>query len=191
MLSVFFLMISFSIIESPGLDAKAEHTNQTKNFIDRADIILWMFSAEHAVSAREVAAIRALDARYKPVAIINKIDTLDEEEDDLEDLLSSLKGKLGNLVSGVYPVSAQLAFEGKEAGNETFIKESFITPLEDYLNHDVITASEKYRMQVFLDTFSTLVFKAAESASGKYQDSKYSTLFLTLLDSYDACQETI
>lgn len=185
------LLKSFSIIDSPGLDAKAEHTNQTKNFIERADVILWMFSAEHAVSAREVAAIRELDARYKPVAIINKIDTLDEEEDDLEDLLSSLKGKLGNLVSGVYPVSAQLAFEGKEAGNETFIKESLITPLEDYLNHDVITASEKYRMQVFLDTFSTLVFKAAESASGECQDSKYSSLFLTLLDSYDACQETI
>ncbi len=70
-------------------------------------------------------------------------------------------------------------------------KESLIIPLEDYLNHDVITASEKYRMQVFLDTFSTLVFKAAESASGECQDSKYSTLFLTLLDSYDACQEMI
>lgn len=185
------LLKTFSIIDSPGLDAKAEHTDQTKNFIERADIILWMFSAEHAVSAREVAAMKELDGRYKPVAIINKIDTLDEEEDDLDDLLHSIKEKLNNLVSGIYPISAQLAFQGKESGNECFLKESLITHLEEYLNHDVIATSESYRMHLFLDTFSSLIFTIAEKASKTNVENNYTNLFRILLNTYEGCQETI
>ena len=185
------LLKNFSIIDSPGLDAKAEHTNQTKNFIERADVILWMFSAEHAVSAREVAAIKELDSRYKPVAIINKIDTLDEEEDDLDDLLHSIKEKLNNLVSGIYPVSAQLAFQGKESGNECFLKESLITHLEEYLNHDVIATSESYRMQVFLDIFASLIFEISEKISESDVEYNKSALVSILVNMYESCQETI
>lgn len=184
------LLKNFSIIDSPGLDAKVEHTNQTKNFIERADVILWMFSAEHAVSAREVAAIKELDSRYKPVAIINKIDTLDEEEDDLDDLLDSLKGKLNNLVSGIYPISAQLAFQGKESQNKSLLEESLITHLESYLNNDVIATSENYRMQLFLDTFSILIFAIADKA-GETGGNNYLDLFRMLIDFYEECQEAI
>lgn len=56
-----------------------------------------MVSAENAISASELAGIKALESRYKPIIIVNKIDTLDEEEDNLADLIDSIQHKLGIL----------------------------------------------------------------------------------------------
>lgn len=155
----FEILKSFSIIDSPGLDAKNEHTEQTKRFIERADVILWMFSVENAVSAREFDAIKALDIRYKPVAILNKIDTLDEEEDDLDDIIISIWEKLDEVVDYIYPISAQMAFFGKINNSISSIEESQILAVEKFLQTEVMASSEFYRIQVFLDAFSLALFR--------------------------------
>lgn len=152
------LLRAFSIIDSPGLEAKSEHTAQTKKFLNCADVILWMVSAENAISASELAGIKALESHYRPIIIVNKIDTLDEEEDDLADLINSIQYKLGNLVDYIYPISAKMALMGRQTDKERLVEASNILKLENHLQSKVVFEAEIHQMNAFINGFSSLVF---------------------------------
>lgn len=152
------LLQQFSIIDSPGLDAKSDHTARTKTFLNCADVILWMVSAENAISASELVGIKALESRYKPIIIVNKIDTLDEEEDNLADLIDSIQHKLGNLVDCIYPISAKMALMGRQSDEEKLIESSNILELENHLQSKVVFDAEIHQMNAFINGFSSLVF---------------------------------
>ena len=123
-----------------------------------ADVILWMVSAENAISASELAGIKALESRYKPIIIVNKIDTLDEEEDNLADLIDSIQHKLGNLVDCIYPISAKMALMGRQSDEEKLIESSNILELENHLQSKVVFDAEIHQMNAFINGFSSLVF---------------------------------
>ena len=84
-----------TIIDSPGLNSmNDEDTDATNRFVNNADTVLWMFSAEQAIGAAEIDAMEKLNSRLKPIAIINKMDTIDDEEDDVEEFLANIKAPL-------------------------------------------------------------------------------------------------
>lgn len=117
-----------------------------------------MVSAENAISASELAGIKALESHYRPIIIVNKIDTLDEEEDDLADLINSIQYKLGNLVDYIYPISAKMALMGRQTDKERLVEASNILKLENHLQSKVVFEAEIHQMNAFINGFSSLVF---------------------------------
>lgn len=113
------ILKSISIIDSPGLNSLNQgHTIATRNFVDKADVVLWMFDANKPISQTEMTAMNRLRLRLKPIAIINKMDALNDDEDDATEFLDSIQQKLKDKVQRVIGISAKLAFMGKERGDE-------------------------------------------------------------------------
>ena len=78
-----------SIIDSPGLnDVVEKHSEATERFVSKADTVLWMFSTVQLATREEMAAMDKLTPRLKPIAVINKMDLIDEEEDDQQEFLT-------------------------------------------------------------------------------------------------------
>ena len=106
----------------------------------------------------QLAGIKALESHYRPIIIVNKIDTLDEEEDDLADLINSIQYKLGNLVDYIYPISAKMALMGRQTDKERLVEASNILKLENHLQSKVVFEAEIHQMNAFINGFSSLVF---------------------------------
>lgn len=152
------LLRSINIIDSPGLDALHEHhIEATKQFIRYADTVLWIMSAEAALTSKELAHIEQLEGRMKPLVIVNKIDTIDEEEDSVEDIVLEVKKKLKHRVQDVLAVSARLALQGKLGHDEEALEESLLPAIEAYIDEQIIPHSLEYKMDKLLNTISFML----------------------------------
>lgn len=147
-----------NIIDSPGLNALKEiHTKTTKEFVSRADVIFWMFAADRAGSETEIHTIVDLEPRLMPIALVNKMDTLDEEEDDPDELIQNLKRKLSGKVRDVIPLSAQMAFTGKQAGAAELLRESNIAAVERIIAETIVPQSAVYKADGYLERMALFV----------------------------------
>ncbi len=147
-----------SIIDSPGLGAiTASHEQTTRRFMGNADAIVWLMSILQPAKASEVHALEALDPRLKPFVLVNKIDQIDEEEDDLEELLDDVRQKLKDHVHSVHGISALRALEGNLAGDETEVGASNIGEFFDLMHDEVLPRREEYRMHTLVHETATLI----------------------------------
>ena len=145
------MLKKINIIDSPGLEAKDIHTKITRKFINRADVVFWMFSAENAGTGTELKAIEDLDSRLLPIAIVNKMDTLDEEEDEPEEFLQEVQHKLEGKVRNVIGISAKLALEGRASKSDHLLKESNINQVVKTINEVIIPQSTVFKVNAFLE----------------------------------------
>lgn len=155
-----------NIIDSPGLNAdKQLHIETTKRYMDKADTVFWMFSATDSPGKQtELEAIKALSPRLKPIAIVNKIDDIDEEEEEsIDDLLDNFKSRVRKEVSQVIGISAKLALEGKLHNQQDKIKESNIQAVFDMLEHTIIPSTDTYKMNSLLESLAAFVFHSMSS----------------------------
>lgn len=148
------MLKKINIIDSPGLEAKDVHTKITRKFINRADVVFWMFSAENTGTGTELKAIEDLDSRLLPIAIVNKMDTLDEEEDDPEEFLEDVKHKLEGKVRSVIGISAKLALEGKASKSEQLLQESNIIQVEKTINETIIPQRNVIKVNAFWENMA-------------------------------------
>ncbi len=149
------LLKAINIIDSPGLDALNEyHLAATKHFIQYADTVLWVITAEAPLTSKELAYIEQLEGRMKPVVIVNKIDTIDEEEDSVDDIIADVKGKLKHRVQAVLPVSARLGLEGKLSSNALLLRESLLEDVEAYIEGNIIPHTYEYKMDKLINTIN-------------------------------------
>ena len=137
------MLKKIEIVDTPGLNVhKQSHINSTENFQSRADMVLWVFNAARMATRSEVEKIEMLGQRLKPLAIVNRIDNIDEDEETIEEVLQRVKKKLKNHVSDVIGISAGQAHEALLSGNESKLSES--------------------RWQSFLDLMKTQITEQAE-----------------------------
>ncbi|MBR6755324.1 MAG: SEL1-like repeat protein, partial [Peptococcaceae bacterium] len=147
-----------TIIDSPGLNSmNDEDTDATNRFVNNADTVLWMFSAEQAIGAAEIDAMEKLNSRLKPIAIINKMDTIDDEEDDVEEFLANIKHTLQDKVEAVVGISAKMALLGQVDKNEDLIIESNIRELRTVIEANVLPNRDSYKLYSLLDEFGELL----------------------------------
>ena len=162
---------SITIIDSPGLNAiKSAHGAATRRFMDKADTVLWMFSIENAGSQTEINAMEELSPRLKPLALVNKMDQVDEEEDDPEELLDNLRGLLGDRVQAVIGISAQLALQGKLQKDDDLLAESCIKEFYDIIQREVIPNRDTYKMNTLLDEMTHFSFDIGKQIEDKEQE---------------------
>lgn len=146
------MLKSMSIIDSPGLNSiKMGHTAATRDFMDKADTVLWMFDANKPVSQTEIAAMAKLNPRLEPIAIVNKMDTLNDDEDDESAFLDGIHQKLKDKVQKVIGISAKLAFIGKQNGNEKQLVASNLQEFYDTIDELVLPNVKEYKINTILD----------------------------------------
>ena len=153
------MLRDMTVIDSPGLNAlKAAHTEATKRFVEQADTVLWMISSEKAATDTEYQGIENLSPRLKPIVIVNKMDLLDEEEDDPETFLQNIRGKLKDKVQAVIGISAEYAFQGKIEDNEELLTASNFAAFNDIVRDIILPNRDAYKVNSLIDELNEWLY---------------------------------
>lgn len=146
------ILKQISIIDSPGLNDVAEkHSEATERFVNKADTVLWMFSTVQLGTREEMAAVDKLTPRLKPIAVVNKMDLIDEEEDDPQEILANAKKMLQDRVQAVVGISAKYELEGKKENNALKRELGNFAELEKAVADLVLPHREKFKLNTLLD----------------------------------------
>ncbi|RMH45061.1 MAG: hypothetical protein D6689_00795 [Deltaproteobacteria bacterium] len=105
------------IVDTPGLNSiLPEHEQVARDFIGRADAVVWLFAAGQAGKESERAALASIHATgTRVLGVVNKVDQL--AADDVREVVAYLRGELGDLVDDLVPLSAKAALASHAAGN--------------------------------------------------------------------------
>lgn len=169
-----------TIIDSPGLNAlKDAHTEATKRFVEQADTVLWMISSEKAATDTEYQGIDKLSPRLKPIVIVNKMDLLDEEEDDSENFLKNVREKLKDKAQVVIGISAEYAVQGKTEGNEELLAASNFAAFDDIVREVILPNRDAYKVNSLIDELNEWLYgimkkvQVAEDTNAPNKDVDY------------------
>ncbi len=144
------LLRDLSIVDTPGTNAIIrEHELITQRFAPRADLVLFVTSADRPFSESERAFLEKLRAWGKKIVlVINKADLLERPE-DLEQVISFVSDNARLLLGTtpeVFPVSAKLALRAKQ-GEKPLWEASHFEPLETYIR-DTLDQTERIRLKL-------------------------------------------
>ena len=144
------LLRDLSIVDTPGTNAIIrEHELITQRFAPRADLVLFVTSADRPFSESERAFLEKLRAWGKKIVlVINKADLLERPE-DLEQVISFVSENARALLGTapeVFPVSAKLALRAKQ-GEKPLWEASRFEPLETYIR-DTLDQTERIRLKL-------------------------------------------
>lgn len=141
-----------TIIDSPGLESGIQkHTDVTKMFMSQADSAIWMFDFNQVESATNIKAMSELNPRLLSIAIVNKMDEFNEDEEDPEEFLKKIKEKFKDKVKKVIGVSALLALEGYLNNDADDIEASNIEEFYNYISDEIKPHIDEYKITTFID----------------------------------------
>ncbi len=100
-----------AVVDTPGLNAlDTFHERVTREFVEEADAIIWIFSATRGGAASEGSALKSVSADGRQVlGVLNKVDTLDADE--RAELVAYLREQFGEILLDVIAISASAALE--------------------------------------------------------------------------------
>lgn len=130
------LLRDVSIVDTPGTNAIIrEHERLTTDFVPRADLVLFVTSADRPFTETERAFFEAIRAWGKKIVIVvNKVDIFTTRE-ELEEVLTFVRAsalRLFGLTPEIFAVSARLALRAK-AGEPALWERSGFEALERYI----------------------------------------------------------
>lgn len=132
------MLAEISIVDTPGTNAVIrEHEVITNRFVPRADLVLFVTSADRPFTESERAFLeRIRNWGKKVVLVINKIDILqnDEEYDQVRAFVTENARTLLGLQPEVFGISARLALRAKR-GEPQVWEASRFGLLERYIHH--------------------------------------------------------
>ena len=141
-----------TIIDSPGLnDVNEKHSEASERFVKNADSVLWMFSALQMGSKFEIEAMDKLTPRLKPIAVINKMDQINDDEDDPDEFLAKAKALLKDKVQAVIGISAKYALQGKLENNKLKSQVGNLEELKNAIETLVVPNREAFKLNTLLD----------------------------------------
>ncbi len=117
-----FLPLSFlqtvEIVDTPGWNALSPaHARAARGFLDDADAIVWLFSADQAGKASERDVLDLAAAAGKRVlGVLNKADQLDAAE--LDGLLAHTRAAFGDRLEALLPLSARDAVRARQTADD-------------------------------------------------------------------------
>ncbi len=159
------LLRDINIVDTPGTNAiHREHEAITREFVPRSDMVLFVTSADRPFTESERGFLQGIrDWGKKIVIVINKIDTVESEEDVVR--IVSFVAENAKLLLGftpeIFPVAARLALRAKTSGDTALLKASRFEALERYI---VDTLDEKERVRLKLMN----PLGVAEHLAGRY-----------------------
>ena len=138
-----------NIVDTPGTNAIIqEHQTITEEFVPRADLVLFITSADRPFTESERQFLTQIkDWGKKVVIVVNKIDIF-ETEDELQQVMDFVRRNTVSLLdmeTQIFPVSARKALRAKQ-GNPAEWADSRFEPLEQFI-HDVLDETERVRLK--------------------------------------------
>ena len=144
------LLRELSIVDTPGTNAIIrEHEVITNRFVPRADLVLFVTSADRPFSESERAFMEQIRAWGKKIVVVlNKADLL-ESDAALDEVVGFIRENAQAMLGfrpEVFPVSAKLAFQGKQ-GDAAAWEASRFAALESYIR-DTLDQRERVRLKL-------------------------------------------
>lgn len=130
------LLRDIHIVDTPGTNAVVrEHEAITREFVPRADLVLFVTSADRPFTETERQFLHAIrDWGKKIVIVLNKVDLL-ERENEVKEVVTFVEDQSRRLlgeVPQIFPVSARQALRAKQ-GEPALWAPSRFEPLERFI----------------------------------------------------------
>jgi small GTP-binding protein len=133
-----------NIVDTPGTNAVIrEHEQITAEFVPRADLVLFVTSADRPFTETERAFLEQIRGWGKKIVIvINKIDILPGEKElrEVQAYVADNARRLLGITPEIFPVSAKAAFRAK-TGEPRLWGSSGFEALESYIRRTLDSAS--------------------------------------------------
>ena len=151
------ILSEIHLVDTPGTNAiEREHEAITRRFVPNSDLVLFVTSADRPFTESERAFLEQIrDWGKKVVFVLNKVDTILEEEDvqRVEAYVADNAKKLLGRAPVVFPVSARQALAAKvavdDAERDELAAASRFAALEEYV---VSTLDEAERVRLKLSS---------------------------------------
>lgn len=145
------LLRDLHLVDTPGTNAiHREHEAITRDFLPRADLVLFVTSADRPFTESERAFLEGIrDWGKKVVVVVNKSDIL-ETAPELEAVLAFVRENARALLGvdpEVFPVSARRALRGKLRGDGEALAASRFPELEAFLA-TTLESRERVRLKL-------------------------------------------
>lgn len=145
------LLQEINIVDTPGTNAiQREHEAITEEFVPRADMVLFVTSADRPFTESERAFLeRIRNWGKKVVVVLNKIDILESDGhvQEIERFITENARALLGFTPEIFPVSAKQALRAKQTSDAALLARSRFPALETYI---VATLDEKERIRLKL-----------------------------------------
>lgn len=158
-----------TIVDTPGLNSINQyHTQATKNFIENADLVLWLFSYTNVGTKSEIGIIESIAKTTKIIGVINRIDEHDPEEEDLDDFINLVHRKLQKSIDKVVGVSSTQACKALISNDSQLLKESRWVGVMELLGKELFERGSESKAVRMLSRLDERIRKIYEH----YQDCK-------------------
>ncbi len=182
------LLRELSVVDTPGTNAVIRrHEELTRDFVPRADLVLFVTSADRPFSESEREFLeRIREWGKKIVFIVNKIDILAGDAERAEvlgyvgDNATSLLGETPQ----VFPVSARRAVQARASGDTALWEQSGFDAVEEYLLK-TLDQEERIRLKL-LNPLNVGLRLAARYKEAAFERLKLLSQDIEALQSIDA-----
>ncbi len=164
------LLSEVSIVDTPGTNAVIrEHEEITTHFVPRADLVLFITSADRPFTESERSFLQHIrDWGKKVILVLNKVDLFqnDSELEQVESFVRENGRALLGLTPEIFPVSARLALRAKN-GEPQLWESSRFGALESYIQSALDQASQvrlKFTSPLGVGTHLVEKYAAANNA---------------------------
>jgi small GTP-binding protein len=164
------LLRELAFVDTPGTNAVIKkHQELTERFLPRADLVLFVTSADRPFTESERQFLELIRSwGKKVVVVVNKIDILERDEQAQvltfvrDHAAETLKETLGGTPQ-VFGVAARQAFRARQAGDDTALAESGLPELERFISS---TLAGEARLKLKLATPLGVALRLAEHYQG-------------------------
>jgi small GTP-binding protein len=182
------LLRELSVVDTPGTNAVIRrHEELTRDFIPRADLVLFVTSADRPFSESEREFLeRIREWGKKIVFIVNKIDILAgpaEQTEVLDYVRENATALLGE-TPHVFPVSARRAVQARASGDTALWEQSGFDAMEEYLLK-TLDQEERIRLKL-LNPLNVGLRLAARYKEAAFERLKLLSQDIEALQSIDA-----
>ncbi len=176
-----------NIVDTPGTNAVIrEHEEITSRFVPRADLVLFVTSADRPFTETERVFLEQIrDWGKKVVVVINKVDILSSEKElgEVRTYVADNARRLLGVTPEIFPVSARAAFRAKNGEPQLWTASGF-EALERYIRTS-LDAAARMRLKLLnpLGVGATLIDRYATATKERMAALQADT---TVLDEVEA-----
>ncbi len=150
-----------NIVDTPGLNSiLPEHEAVARGFLQRADAVVWLFTANQAGKSTEKRALDSIrEHGVRVLGVLNKIDQL--TTDQVKEIVAYVGTELGDRVETCVPISARRALEGEA--------ESGWDVLRSELEERFFKHSRELKKQALNRRLEVVLDQAQQRAAGRME----------------------
>ncbi|MDE0099172.1 MAG: dynamin family protein [Truepera sp.] len=145
------ILRNLALVDTPGTNAViTRHQELTERFIPRADLVLFVTSADRPFTESERAFLELIGSWGKKITlVVNKLDILEgpEQRQQVLDFVCDHGRKTLGVTPQVFGVEAKRAFRARAAGNEAELKGTGLPEIESYIETN-LAPDERFRLKL-------------------------------------------